>query len=315
MSSAKIIWTKIDEAPALATYSLLPIVQAYAKGTGVDIETRDISLAGRIIANFPDKLMGDQKIPDELAWLGALARTPEANIIKLPNISASIPQLQDAIKELQNQGFDIPDYPEEPQNDEERALQARFATVLGSAVNPVLREGNADRRAAASVKKFAQKHPHRMMKDWPTAGSKARVAHMQEKDFYATETSMTVACRMTRSSAACKPGGRVRESRVVAMTRNLMFSPACFVASVSARKDYCIARGKVKTQFGSMNKEGHGTEPGSCWGIRTVLAYRRLHRPEEHAEQTADHLGLCAQVPSDPLGHRQHPLGVPIAVQ
>ena len=192
MSSAKIIWTKIDEAPALATYSLLPIVQAYAKGTGVDIETRDISLAGRIIANFPDKLMGDQKIPDELAWLGDLAKTPEANIVKLPNISASIPQLQAAIKELQGQGFDIPDYPEEPQNDEERALQARFAKVLGSAVNPVLREGNADRRAAASVKKFAQKHPHRMMKDWPTAGSKARVAHMQEKDFYATETSMTV---------------------------------------------------------------------------------------------------------------------------
>ena len=191
MSSAKIIWTKIDEAPALATYSLLPIVQAYAKGTGVEIETRDISLAGRIIANFPEKLSEDQKIPDELSWLGELAKTPAANIIKLPNISASIPQLQDAIKELQGQGYDIPDYPEEPQNDEERALQARFAVVLGSAVNPVLREGNSDRRPAASVKKFAQKHPHRMMKPW-SSDSTARVAHMTDGDFYSSEQSTCV---------------------------------------------------------------------------------------------------------------------------
>ena len=168
MSSGKIIWTKIDEAPALATYSLLPIVQAYAKGTGVEIETHDISLAGRIIANFPGRLSADQRVPAELSWLGELAKTPAANIIKLPNISASIPQLQAAVKELQDQGYDIPDYPEEPQDDAEKALQARFGRVLGSAVNPVLREGNSDRRAAASVKKFAQKHPHRMMKDWPT---------------------------------------------------------------------------------------------------------------------------------------------------
>ncbi|MDP6580444.1 MAG: NADP-dependent isocitrate dehydrogenase [Vicinamibacterales bacterium] len=192
MSSAKIIWTKIDEAPALATYSLLPIVRAYAKGTGVELETRDISLAGRIIANFPDRLDQTQQIPDELAWLGELATTPAANIVKLPNISASIPQLQAAIAELQGQGYDIPDYPEDPTSDAERALQARFAKVLGSAVNPVLREGNSDRRAAASVKTFAQKHPHRMMKDWPASGSQARVAHMQGKDFYGSETSASL---------------------------------------------------------------------------------------------------------------------------
>jgi len=192
MSSAKIIWTKIDEAPALATFSLLPIVQAFSEGTGVDVETRDISLGGRIIANFPDRLREDQKIDDHLAWLGDLAKTPEANIVKLPNISASIPQLQAAIKELQDRDFDIPDYPEEPQNDEERELQARFARVLGSAVNPVLREGNSDRRAAVSVKKFAQKNPHKMMKAWPESGSIARVAHMTEKDFYGSETSATM---------------------------------------------------------------------------------------------------------------------------
>ena len=192
MSSAKIIWTKIDEAPALATYTLLPIVQAFTKGTGVEVETSDISLAGRIIANFPDNLTDDQKIPDNLAILGDLAKTPDANIVKLPNISASIPQLQAAIKELQDHGYDIPDYPEDPQNDEERALQARFAKVLGSAVNPVLREGNADRRAALSVKKFAQKNPHRMMKDWPAEGSRARVAHMDGDDFYGSEKSVTL---------------------------------------------------------------------------------------------------------------------------
>jgi len=192
MSSSKIIWTKIDEAPALATYTFLPIVQAYTKGTGVEVTTNDISLAGRIIANFPDNLTEDQKIPDYLAQLGELTQSSEANIIKLPNISASIPQLQDAIKELLAKGFDIPDYPEDPQDDAEKALQARFAKVLGSAVNPVLREGNADRRAAVAVKKFAQKNPHRMMKDWPATGSKARVACMSEKDFYGSEKSVTM---------------------------------------------------------------------------------------------------------------------------
>ncbi len=192
MTQSKIIWTKIDEAPALATYSLLPIVQAYTRGTGIDVETCDISLTGRIIANFPDNLTEDQKIPDYLAELGTLTKSPDANIVKLPNISASIPQLQSAIEELQGKGYDIPDYPEEPKNDAEMALQNRFAACLGSAVNPVLREGNADRRAAASVKRFAQKHPHKMMKPWPESGSKARVAHMDDKDFFANETSMTL---------------------------------------------------------------------------------------------------------------------------
>ena len=193
MPSAKIIWTKVDEAPALATYSLLPVLQAFAQGTGVEIETRDISLAGRTLANFPENLTEDQRIPDDLARLGELAQKRDANIVKLPNISASIPQLQAVIQELQEKGFDLPDFPEEPQSDEEKALRERFARVLGSAVNPVLREGNADRRAATSVKTFAQKNPHKMMKDWPESGSKARVAHMSEKDFYETETSTTMA--------------------------------------------------------------------------------------------------------------------------
>ncbi|MCA9402353.1 MAG: NADP-dependent isocitrate dehydrogenase [Candidatus Omnitrophica bacterium] len=192
VKNAKITWTKIDEAPALATYSLLPIFQAYTKGTGIEIELADISLAGRIIANFPDKLTDDQKIPDYLSQLGALAKTPQANIIKLPNISASIPQLQAAVKELQDKGYAIPDYPEEPKTAEEKALQARFAVVLGSAVNPVLREGNSDRRAAESVKRNARKNPHRMMKPWPESGSKAQVAYMPDKDFFATEKSVTM---------------------------------------------------------------------------------------------------------------------------
>jgi isocitrate dehydrogenase len=192
MSSAKITWTKIDEAPALATHCLLPIVRAFTKGTGVEIETADISLAGRILANFPDRLRDDQKVPDELSRLGDVAKTPAANIIKLPNISASIPQLQAAIAELRSKGYDVPDYPEEPSTDEERALQARFAVVLGSAVNPVLREGNSDRRPAVSVKKFAQKHPHKMMQDWPESGSVTRVVHMSDSDFYGSEKSVTM---------------------------------------------------------------------------------------------------------------------------
>lgn len=189
---AKITWTKIDEAPALASYSLLPIVKSFLKNTGIEIETKDISLAGRIIANFPDNLTSEQKIPDALTEIGELAKKSEANIIKLPNISATTPQLHAAIKELQEKGYKIPDYPDEPKTDAEKALKDRFAKVLGSAVNPVLREGNSDRRAAASVKKFAKKHPHKMMKPWPASGSKARVAHMNQKDFYGTEKSLTL---------------------------------------------------------------------------------------------------------------------------
>ena len=186
----KIIYTETDESPALATYSLLPIVQAYSRAAGIDVETRDISLAGRIIANFPDKLTGDQKIGDALAELGELAKTPAANIIKLPNISASIPQLTAAIKELQEQGYDIPDFPEDPQGEEEQAIRARYAKVLGSAVNPVLREGNSDRRVAAPVKEYAQKHPH-SMGEW-SADSKSHVASMSDGDFYSSEQSAVV---------------------------------------------------------------------------------------------------------------------------
>ncbi|MBC8404038.1 MAG: NADP-dependent isocitrate dehydrogenase [Planctomycetes bacterium] len=192
MSSAKITWTLIDEAPALATHSLLPILQAFTHGTGVEVETADISLAGRILANFPDALTEEQRIPDELARLGVLAKDPAANIVKLPNISASIPQLQAAISELREHGYDVPEYPEEPSNEDEKALQARFAAVLGSAVNPVLREGNSDRRPAAAVKRFAQKHPHKMMKDWPKSGSKTRVAHMNSGDFFGSERSLVL---------------------------------------------------------------------------------------------------------------------------
>jgi isocitrate dehydrogenase len=188
--TAKIIWTKIDEAPALATYSLLPIVNAFTKAAGVVVETRDISLAGRIIANFPEKLRADQKIADELAYLGELTQKPEANIIKLPNVSASIPQLKAAIAELQSQGYDIPNYPEEPKTDEEKALNARFAKVLGSAVNPVLREGNSDRRVAKAVKEYAKKHPHKMGA-W-SSDSKSHVSHMNGGDFYHSEKSATV---------------------------------------------------------------------------------------------------------------------------
>ncbi len=187
---AKIIWTEIDEAPALATYSLLPIVSAFTKAAGVTVEKRDISLSGRIIANFPENLTAEQRIPDELAALGELATKPEANIIKLPNISASIPQLKAAIKELQEKGYKIPDYPEEPKNDAEKEIKTRFGKVLGSAVNPVLREGNSDRRAALSVKNYAKKNPHKMGA-W-ASDSKSHVAHMDGKDFYGSEKSVTM---------------------------------------------------------------------------------------------------------------------------
>lgn len=190
MTTQKIIWTEIDEAPALATYSLLPIVNAFTKAAGVVVETRDISLAGRIIANFPDYLTESQRQPDELAYLGELTQKPEANIIKLPNVSASIPQLKAAIKELQDQGYKLPDYPEEPKNDSEKELHARYSKVLGSAVNPVLREGNSDRRVAASVKQYAKKHPHKMGA-W-SSDSKTHVAHMNSGDFYHSEKSTTI---------------------------------------------------------------------------------------------------------------------------
>ena len=191
MTKAKIIWTKVDEAPALATYSLLPIVQAFTEAAGVAVETRDISLAGRIIANFPENLTPAQRIGDELAELGELAKKPEANIIKLPNVSASIPQLKAAIKELQAQGYKLPEFPDEPTTPAEKEIRARYGKTLGSAVNPVLREGNSDRRAAAAVKQYARNNPHKMGA-W-SADSKSHVAHMSAGDFYGSEKSVTVA--------------------------------------------------------------------------------------------------------------------------
>jgi len=185
-----IIYTKTDEAPMLATYSLLPIIKAFTDAAGINVETRDISLAGRIIASFPENLTDEQRIGDALAELGELAKTPDANIIKLPNISASIPQLVAAIKELQSQGYDIPNYPEEPTSDAERAIRDRYAKVLGSAVNPVLREGNSDRRVALAVKRYAKANPH-SMGAW-SSDSKSHVAHMDDKDFYSSELSAIV---------------------------------------------------------------------------------------------------------------------------
>ena len=189
--SSQIIYTKIDEAPALATHSLLPILQAFTKGSGIALESWDISLTGRIIANFPDKLTEEQKVPDYLTMSGQLCLDPSANIIKLPNISASIPQLKGAIAELQEKGYDIPDYPDDPANDTQRAIFQRYGKVLGSAVNPVLREGNSDRRSALSVKEHGKRNPHRMMQEWPE-GSKARVAHMTGGDFYGSEQAVTI---------------------------------------------------------------------------------------------------------------------------
>jgi len=191
MSDLEIVWTKVDEAPGLATFSLLPIVQAFVGTAGVKVALKDISLTGRIIANFPDKLKPGQKIPDELAELGKLAMKPEANIIKLPNISASIPQLKAAIKELQSKGYDVPNYPDSDATPADKEIRARYGKVLGSAVNPVLREGNSDRRAAGAVKQYARKHPHKMGA-W-SKDSKTRVAHMTDHDFYGSEVATTMA--------------------------------------------------------------------------------------------------------------------------
>ena len=190
MSTSTIAYTKTDEAPALATHSLLPILRAFTSSSGIEYELKDISLAGRILSHFPDSLSPDQRIPDALAELGIMATKPEANIIKLPNISASIPQLQDAIKELQEKGFTIPDFPTDPQTDLERETRSTYAKVLGSAVNPVLREGNSDRRVAKPVKEYAQKNPH-SMGVW-TSDSKSHVAHMESGDFYGSEQSTII---------------------------------------------------------------------------------------------------------------------------
>ncbi|GMQ29031.1 NADP-dependent isocitrate dehydrogenase [Algoriphagus confluentis] len=203
--SPKILYTLTDEAPALATYSLLPIVQAFTQSAGIEVETRDISLSGRIIANFPEFLKPEQQIGDALAELGQIATTPEANIVKLPNISASVPQLKAAIKELQEKGYALPDYPEEPKNEEEKSIKAKYDKIKGSAVNPVLREGNSDRRAPLAVKNYAKKHPHSMGK-W-SADSQTHVDSMSSGDFYGSEKSITLSSPTTVSiELSCKDG-------------------------------------------------------------------------------------------------------------
>ena len=186
----KVVYTHTDEAPALATQSLLPILRAYAGAAGVEFELRDISLDRAVLAQFPDRLDDEQRVPDALAELGELVKTPDANIIKLPNISASVPQLKAAIAELQEQGYPIPDYPEDPSDDEQREIRARYDRVKGSAVNPVLRQGNSDRRASAAVKEYARKHPH-SMGPW-SPDSRSHVSTMSDGDFRSTERSVTV---------------------------------------------------------------------------------------------------------------------------
>lgn len=214
----KIIYTETDEAPALATYSLLPIVQSFAKQANIEVEASDISLAARILATFPEKLKPEQKVKDTLEELGELVKKPEANVIKLPNVSATIPQLKDAIKELQEQGYDIPDYPEEAHNDAEKAIKSRYAKVLGSSVNPVLREGNSDRRAPLAVKNYARKYPHKMGK-W-SQGSRTHVAHMRKGDFFATEKSMIIDRDMTVRIEFVGKDGQVKLMRTLPLLKD-----------------------------------------------------------------------------------------------
>jgi isocitrate dehydrogenase len=222
---SRIVYTLTDEAPALATYSLLPVVQAFARTAGIQVETRDISLAGRILANFPDALAAQQQQKDDLAELGELAKTPQANIIKLPNISASVPQLQEAIRELQSQGFGLPDYPENPSGEAEQKTRQRYAKVSGSAVNPVLREGNSDRRVARAVKQYAKSHPH-SMGAW-SKDSRSRVAHMDSGDFYGNEQSASIAkagvLRIEYTDAAgnvtvLKDGVKAKDAELISAT-------------------------------------------------------------------------------------------------
>ncbi len=233
--ASKIIYTKTDEAPALATYSFLPIIQAFTGKAGVEVETRDISLAARILANFPDHLSDDQKIGDALAELGELAKTPEANIIKLPNISASIPQLKEAIAELQEKGYKVPDFPEDPSSDAEKDIKARYAKVLGSAVNPVLREGNSDRRVAAPVKEYAKANPH-SMGAW-SKDSKTHVGHMNEGDFFGSEKSFIADKNMNVKIEFVGADGTTKtlKEKVALLEGEVMDSSSM---SISALRDY-----------------------------------------------------------------------------
>ncbi|MHA6727836.1 NADP-dependent isocitrate dehydrogenase [Chryseobacterium sp. A301] len=246
MSQAKIYYTLTDEAPMLATNSFLPIVKAFTKQAGVEIQVPDISLAGRILANFPEGLSSEQFVPDYLTQLGELAKTPEANIIKLPNISASVPQLEEAIQELQSQGLQIPNYPTEPKNEEEKQIQSRYAKVLGSAVNPVLREGNSDRRAPKSVKDYAKANPHRMGTWAPD--SKTEVAHMNSGDFYATETSTTIesACKYRIVFEAANGEQTVLKDFAPLLAGEIIDSSVMHLAALKASVQDAIDRAKAQ---------------------------------------------------------------------
>src|SRR6202142_736839 len=230
MPDLEIMWTKVDEAPALATYSLLPIVEAFVGAAGVSVTLKNISLAGRILANVPDKLTPAQRINDELDELGKLATRPEANIIKLPNISASIPQLRAAIKELQGKGYNVPDYPDNAATKAEKDIKSRYARVLGSAVNPVLREGNSDRRAAGAVKQYARKNPHKMGA-W-SKDSKSHVAYMSSGDYYGSEIATTVAAATNARIELVGAGGAV----TVLKTKTPLAAGEIIDAAVMSRK-------------------------------------------------------------------------------
>jgi len=243
---AKIIYTLTDEAPALATYSLLPIIKAFTNAADITIETRDISLSGRIIANFPEYLKKEQRIDDALTQLGNLAKTPEANIIKLPNISASIPQLIATIDELQTHGYAVPNYPTEPQTDQEKTIKACYAKILGSAVNPVLREGNSDRRAPVSVKNYAKKNPH-FMGQW-SADSKSRVAHMSEGDFYGSETSKTIKNKTKYKIEFVSESGSVKELKAYAPLQAGEIIDSSTMRQKDLRKFLTVAISEAKSQ-------------------------------------------------------------------
>ncbi len=247
MSELEIVWTKVDEAPALATYSLLPIVESFVGVAGVKMSLKDISLTGRILANFPENLTPEQRVNDELAELGKLALKPEANIIKLPNISASVPQLKAAIKELQGKGYKVPDYPDNPTNDAEREIRARYGKVLGSAVNPVLREGNSDRRAAGAVKQYARNNPHKMGA-W-SKDSKSHVAYMPGGDFYGSEVATTVtAPTNARIELVAKDG-----SVTVLKAKTPLIAGEIIDASVMSRK---ALRAFLAEQIDAAKREG-----------------------------------------------------------
>ncbi len=240
-----IIYTLTDEAPLLATYSFLPIIQAYAGTAGVTVDSRDISVAGRILASFPERLTAEQRVPDALAELGQSAKTPEANIIKLPNISASLPQLKEAIAELQAKGYTIPDFPDDPQTDEERDTRARYDKVKGSAVNPVLREGNSDRRAPASVKQYARNHPH-SMGAW-SADSKTNVAHMTADDFRSTEKSVVIASDgKVRIELETADGTSALRGPVTVLAHEVVDAAVMRVAALDAFLDAQIARANAE---------------------------------------------------------------------